>query len=158
MPIEVDIIFHPEMGSEEKRFLVSLARRVVKFTLEEEGWREKDAEVSVLFTDDDFIADLNQQYRGEAIPTDVLAFPMLDFDSDEEKIIIPGMPTILGDIVISLDAASRQAEANNVPLRQELALLLTHGTLHLLGYDHDNPQKEAIMWERQDQILKKLNI
>jgi probable rRNA maturation factor len=158
VPIEVDIIFKSDMANQEKEFLTSFAKRVVKFALQKEGRREKDNEVSVLFTDDDFIADLNQQYRGEGTPTDVLAFPMMDFEDAEDEIIIPGMPNVLGDVVISLDTASRQAETNGVPLRRELALLLIHGTLHLLGYDHDDPQKEANMWARQEEILRQLNV
>ncbi len=158
LPIEVDMILKSDMGKKEMEFLVSFARRVVKFTLQKEGLREKDNEVSVLFTDDDFISDLNEQYRGEGTPTDVLAFPMMDFEDAENEIVTPGMPNVLGDIVVSLDTAASQAEAHGVPLRQELALLLIHGTLHLLGYDHDNPQKEADMWARQEEILRKLNV
>ncbi|HHY18193.1 MAG TPA: rRNA maturation RNase YbeY [Firmicutes bacterium] len=158
MSIEIDVLLESEIGKRQREFLVSTARDVVRFTLKKEGRDVQNSEVSVLFTGDDFIADLNKQYRDENGPTDVLSFPMLEFDSEIEEINIPGLPDMLGDIVISLETASRHADAHEKTLRQELALLLVHGTLHLLGYDHDEPQKEAVMWARQDEILKALNI
>jgi probable rRNA maturation factor len=158
LSIEIDVLLESEIGKRQREFLVSTARDVVRFTLKKEGRDVQNSEVSVLFTGDDFIADLNKQYRDENGPTDVLSFPMLEFDSEIEEINIPGLPDMLGDIVISLETASRHADAHEKTLRQELALLLVHGTLHLLGYDHDEPQKEAVMWARQDEILKALNI
>lgn len=110
-------------------------------------------EVSVLYTDDPFIRELNQQYRGENTPTDVLSFAMM---SPEEMDITFGLPEILGDIVISLDTAGRQAQERGVPLKEEVTLLLVHGCLHLLGYDHGNPKEEAIMWRKQLAALELL--
>jgi len=156
--IEIDVILESEISNSQREFLVSTAREVVRFALEKQGRDTQNSEVSVLFTGDDFIADLNKQYRDEDGPTDVLSFPMMEFDGDIEEVSIPELPDILGDIVISLDTASRQADAHGKTLREELALLLVHGTLHLLGYDHDEPQKEAVMWAHQDAILKALNI
>ncbi|QUL99479.1 MAG: rRNA maturation RNase YbeY [Candidatus Fermentithermobacillus carboniphilus] len=157
MGVVVDTIVNPELDREEEGFLRNLARRVVKLVLELEGRSDEDTEVSVLFTDDAFIADLNQQYRGVEGPTDVLAFPMMDFESEVDNTKIDGIPDMLGDIVISLETAKRQAEAQNKSPRQEIELLLVHGTLHLLGYDHDEPDREAIMWREQERILKALS-
>ncbi len=81
------------------------------------------AELSVLFTDDSGIKALNRQYLGKNRPTDVLSFPMDD-------------PSVIGDIVISVDRAREQSKEFGVSLNEELARLLVHGLLHLLGYDH----------------------
>jgi probable rRNA maturation factor len=157
MTVEVTTNLESGIGLRQKDFLTKLASRVVRFTLRREGVDLSNVQVSVLFTGDDFIASLNKRYRDEDGSTDVLAFPMSDDEDDIEPEESP-MPYMLGDIVISLDTAARQAESQGRPLRQELALLLVHGTLHLLGYDHDDPQEEAIMWAKQDAILKVLNI
>ncbi len=157
MTVEVTTNLESGIGLRQKDFLTKLASRVVRFTLRREGVDLSNVQVSVLFTGDDFIASLNKRYRDEDGSTDVLAFPMSDDEDDIEPEESP-MPYMLGDIVISLDTAARQAESQGRPLRQELALLLVHGTLHLLGYDHDDPQEEAIMWAKQDAILKALNI
>jgi probable rRNA maturation factor len=157
MTVEVTTNLESGIGLRQKDFLTKLASRVVRFTLRREGVDLSNVQVSVLFTGDDFIASLNKRYRDEDGSTDVLAFPMSDEEDDIEPEESP-MPYMLGDIVISLDTAARQAESQGRPLRQELALLLVHGTLHLLGYDHDDPQEEAIMWAKQDAILKVLNI
>lgn len=157
MGVIVDIVVNPELTKEEKNFLIGLAKTVVGLVLEMEGWDNENTEVSVLFTDDEFIAELNEQYRGEKGPTDVLSFPMKDFESEVDSTQIEGIPDMLGDIAISLDTARRQAEALNISLRKEIEMLLVHGTLHLLGYDHDEPGKEAVMWRKQERILKALN-
>jgi len=153
----VDIIVNPELTKEEENFLTGLAKTVVGLVLEMEGWDNDNTEVSVLFTDDEFIAELNEQYRGEKGPTDVLSFPMKDFESEVDSTRVEGIPDMLGDIAISLDTARKQAEALNMSLRKEIEMLLVHGTLHLLGYDHDEPGKEAVMWRKQERILKALN-
>ncbi len=87
-----------------------------------------DAELSVLLTDDDGIHELNRQHRQKDKPTDVLAFAM-----DES---VPDPAGILGDVVISLDTAERQARSRRRPLIEEVRFLLAHGVLHLVGYDH----------------------
>jgi len=92
-----------------------------------------DPEISVVLCDDPFIQTLNAEYRGKDRPTDVLSFAQEDAD-------------ILGDIVISLPTAARQAEAAGWPLESEIALLGIHGLLHLLGYDDETA---AGAWEMQ---------
>jgi len=158
MAVEVTMNLERETSSNQREFLARIASEVIRFTLKSEGRGFAGSEVSVLFTGDGFIASLNKKYRNEEGPTDVLSFPMMDFDCEGCEPGISEIPDMLGDVVISLDTAARQAESHGRPLRRELALLLVHGTLHLLGYDHDEPQKEAIMWARQDAILKALNI
>ena len=92
-----------------------------------------DPEISLVFCDDPFIQDLNAEYRHKNKPTDVLSFAQED-------------PEFLGDIVISLPTAARQAEAAGWPLEHEIALLGVHGLLHLLGFDDET---EAGAWEMQ---------
>ncbi|MGQ9631248.1 MAG: rRNA maturation RNase YbeY [bacterium] len=102
------------------------------------------AEVSVLLTDDEEIRSLNRRYRGVDRPTDVLAFAMGECRSAAPD-------DILGDVVISVDTAQRQAEELGHSLERELEILLIHGILHLLGYDHDADGGE--MAEREAKIL-----
>jgi probable rRNA maturation factor len=108
--------------------LVALART----TLVGEG--RPDVELSLSFVDEDEIADLHVRYLGEPGPTDVLAFPQ-----DDER--------LLGDVVISPAVAARAAHGD---VEAELRLLLVHGILHLLGYDHEEPEERAAMWARQE--------
>lgn len=92
-----------------------------------------DPEISLVFCDDPFIQKLNAEYRGKDKPTDVLSFAQDD-------------PALLGDIVLSVPTAVRQAAAANWPLDSEIALLAVHGLLHLLGFDDET---EAGAWEMQ---------
>ena len=94
-------------------------------------------EISVLLTDDKKIQELNKTYRGQNKPTDVLAFPQNEL---KEK----GLNNyLLGDVVISTVTAQRQSTQHELSLEEELILLLTHGILHLLGYDHEKSDEEA---------------
>lgn len=158
MGIEIDTITNPELDKATEERLSLLARSAVNAVLALEGFKSDAAEVSVLFTDDTFIAELNQQYRGVLGPTDVLSFAMMDAEDEIGTTRVPGIPDVLGDVVVSLETAGRQALAQGKTLDQEVALLLVHGALHLLGYDHDEPEKEAVMWRRQDEVLKQLNL
>ena len=152
MTVEVTTNLLSEISPRQMGFLKKLASRVIRYTLRREGVDSRKVQVSVLFTCDDFIASLNKRYRDEDGSTDVLAFPMSDDEDDIEPEESP-MPYMLGDIVISLDTAARQAESQGRPLRQELALLLVHGTLHLLGYDHMTEEDKKIMRQREEELL-----
>lgn len=104
-------------------------------------------EVSIVFTTDSDIQALNKNYRAKDKPTDVLSFSLL------EGAPIPTQS--LGDVVISLDTAERQAKVLGVPLDDELLRLLIHGLLHLIGYDHENVPKEEAnrMKAREDELF-----
>jgi probable rRNA maturation factor len=123
--------------------------RAVEATLMAEGHPE--SEVSVVVTSDEVLAELNQRFRGVAGPTDVLSFaaqePAPGFVS------APEAANYLGDVLIALPFAKRQASEIGRDLADELLLLAVHGTLHLLGYDHAEPAEEIQMWARQDEIL-----
>lgn len=119
-----------------------------------------DAQISFTFTDNESIREINREYRGIDKATDVLSFPMLEFDgeTDAEYETEDGM-VLLGDIVISLERAQEQAEEYGHSMRRELAFLTAHSMLHLLGYDHvDDPEGERQMIEKQNAVLNALNI
>jgi len=127
----------------------AFARRVLKGPMVELA--PPAAEVSVLFTSDRRIRQLNRAYRNLDRPTDVLAFALTEGPDDPEE-----SKTCLGDIVVSLDAARRQARERGVAPRHEIALLLIHGLLHLLGHDHDEPNAERLMRAVEDGWLGRL--
>lgn len=118
------------------------------------------AELSVLLVDPVTMAGLHQRWLGEAGPTDVLAFPM-----DELRPPPPGsdradrggepgaVPGLLGDVVLCPDVASEQARAAQHSMADELEMLCTHGILHLLGYDHAEPEERATMFGLQNRLL-----
>jgi probable rRNA maturation factor len=108
------------------------------------------AECSVLLVDDEAMAALNASYRRVAGPTDVLAFPM------REGRFAGLAGELLGDVVISVETAARQA--GRAGLQAELALLLIHGILHLLGYDHGTPGERRTMWRKQGALLTALGL
>lgn len=110
------------------------------------------AELSVVLCDDDVMAPLNQEWRGKAGPTDVLSFPLDDGDDGDGGgfVLPPGMPRQLGDLVISVDTARRQADELGHDLHTELRVLVVHGLLHLLGYDHEQGEAEAAQMRSEE--------
>jgi len=108
------------------------------------------AELSVLLAGDALVHELNRDYRGTDAPTDVLSFAQ---EEGEAFAAADGAPRHLGDVVISLDTARRQAADAGVAFAAEVSHLLVHGVLHLLGYDHERPDDEALMRAREDAIL-----
>ena len=107
-----------------------------------------ERELSILFTDDAHMALLNERYLHRTGPTNVLAFPMLDGESPWFE------SQIMGDVVISLDTARREAASQEESLEETVSRLLVHGILHLLDFDHDRSAKEALrMEEEQERLL-----
>jgi probable rRNA maturation factor len=113
-----------------------------------------DAMLSVVITDDGEIQSLNRQFRGIDAPTDVLSFA--DDAPDGSFVTGAGEPPYLGDVVVAYPRAEEQAAAQGHSVDDELRLLIVHGVLHLLGYDHAMPKDEAAMWSRQETILMAL--
>lgn len=148
--IEVDDAYASEIDAGD------IARAVEK-TLHRQGMHS--AEVTVYITDDETVRDLNRQYRQIDAPTDVLSFASQESGgADAGNFVLPPelaaeMAAYLGDIVIAYPYAQRQAAGYNNPVASELRLLAVHGTLHLLGHDHDSPQSEAAMWAIQEEVL-----
>ncbi|HSG25505.1 MAG TPA: rRNA maturation RNase YbeY [Anaerolineales bacterium] len=110
-----------------------------------------DSEIGLQIIEDAQMQELNLQYMGINSPTDVLSFPVPFQNPDT------GNP-YLGDILISYPTAARQAEAAGHPVAEEISLLLVHGILHLLGYDHLTTEDKTAMWDIQDTILTALQI
>jgi len=114
---------------------------------------DEKTEISVLFTDDKFIRSLNNKYRGIDKSTDVLSFSLR-----EGSVKIPESESdkLLGDIIISVEAAQRQADNLNHSMEKELTVLLIHGLLHLTGYAHEEDKDYKIMREKESEILENL--
>ena len=126
-----------------------LLRRAILETLAYEGVEMDAPEVSMTFTDDEGIRELNRMHRGIDRATDVLSFPMFDFEDESEE-----LEGALGDIVISLERAQEQAETFGHSFEREVAFLCVHSMLHLLGYDHELGEEEDIdMRRRQSEIM-----
>ena len=115
--------------------------------------------VVVTITDDETVHALNLEYRGVDAATDVLSFPaVLPGGADTQDVVLPPelideVGVHLGDVVIAFPYAQRQAEYYGNSVAGELRLLAVHGTLHLLGYDHDTPQAQDAMWAAQNEVL-----
>lgn len=120
-----------------------------------ERLRGSQVEVAVTLVDDAAIADLNRNYRGIDAPTDVLSFAL---EEGEQGPLVEGAPLLLGDVVVSLPRAAAQAAAYGHSLERELAFLVVHGVLHLLGYDHDNADSEQKMQAEAEAVLAGLGL
>jgi probable rRNA maturation factor len=112
------------------------------------------AELSVLLVDVEYMTELNHRWMDGDGPTDVLAFPMDEGSVDHGPGEGGGEPALLGDIVLCPEVAAKQAAAVGHATIDELALLTVHGTLHLLGYDHAEPEEEAEMFGLQARLLE----
>lgn len=120
-------------------------------------------EVSVMFTDNEEIHALNKMHRGVDRATDVLSFPLLEYDEEGEVIDMSldyntSGELMLGDIVISLEKAREQAEEYGHSLKREVGFLTVHSMLHLFGYDHMTPEEEKQMFGFQREILEKMGL
>lgn len=113
-----------------------------------------ETSLTLVLTDNTEIRALNRQFRGVDTPTDVLAFGQEP--TDQPFVTAPDEPPYLGDIILSLSRAQEQAAEHGHSVEAELRLLIVHGVLHLLGYDHITPEQEIKMWARQDAILSTL--
>ena len=127
-----------------------------------------EASVSLLLTDDESIREINKEFREIDKSTDVLSFPALDFDvpgdfslikeNDSSYFDLETGELLLGDIMISLEHAHKQAEEYDHSFRREIAFLITHSLLHLCGYDHMEDGERLVMEEKQESILQGLGI
>ena len=138
----------------------ALVEQVVQKALE--TFVEEDYEVSISFVDNHEIRALNMQYRDKDAATDVLSFPLMEFEiteenyNNEEEFVQEDR--LLGDIVISLERAQEQAIEYGHSFERELAFLVVHGVLHLLGMDHEDEEQEIEMSKKQEEILQLLEL
>ena len=127
-------------------------RKAAQRLLREEG--PVRAEVSILLTDDEAVHAMNRDHRGVDSATDVLSFAFMDSVPGSPPMpTLPGQPVLLGDVIISLDTAMRQATALSISIEEELALLTVHGILHLLGYEDETAAGAEKMRLREQAIL-----
>ncbi|NAP01303.1 rRNA maturation RNase YbeY [Halomonas sp. MG34] len=145
------IDFHDSTNTVNSDY-IDMLQQLITFAAKEEKI-STEAEMSINFVDNDEIQELNRNYRQKDVPTDVISFAMQETVEGELNIVGDEMPLILGDIVISVDKAKEQAEDYNHSLARELAFLILHGFLHLLGYDHIRKEDEVVMFKRQEEIL-----
>jgi probable rRNA maturation factor len=152
MPEEVEIFVE-----EKFRGLVDedWAKRIAQTVLKAEEVAPP-YEVSLVFTDSETVRRLNRDYRGVDEPTDVLAFYMLSQnEADSSFALPPDGVTRLGEVIISYPQAVEQASEQGHSSERELALLIIHGILHLLGYDHEEVEEESKMRERERELLER---
>lgn len=152
-----------EMTPEVKR----LIEECVSKTLEMEGV-SIPVEVSILLVDDQQIHQLNRQYRGVDAPTDVLSFPMLEFEDDGQdrrdlqaalnEAGCNGQAVVLGDIVLSMERAQQQAQEYGHSFLREVGYLIVHGMLHLLGYDHEQEPQRIVMRQKEEHVMGMLGL
>jgi probable rRNA maturation factor len=158
-------------GADEQRDVeVDVERwvRLARHVLDDERVNERygnDVEMSLLFVDESTITELNARFLGGSGPTDVLAFPMDDElppggRQPDQGGRGPGAPadasdppTLLGDVVVCPTIAARQAEDRSIPAEEEMALLVVHGVLHLLDYDHADDEEAVVMRRREQELL-----
>ena len=127
---------------------------LAELVLREERYPDS-TELTVLFVDESEMSSYNARFLDRDEPTDVLAFPVEDLTAGEVPEIDPfGPPLILGDVIIAPTYVGRQAEDMEVSLEDEMALMVTHGILHLIGYDHQTDQEAKLMEGREAEILR----
>ena len=132
-----------------------LIRRCCHAVLELEEFKEP-VEISVTFTDNEGIRELNKQYRNIDAPTDVLSFPM--GENGEYDTNLETGAKILGDVVISVEKAVEQADAFGHSLQREIGYLTAHSVLHLLGYDHVENMEKVRMREKEEYVMEALGL
>lgn len=159
----IDLIIENEQDKEEwTEELQQTVEDVCNAVLDSEEC-DFDAQISLTLVDNEEIREINNEQRGIDRATDVLSFPMLEFDENGDCLDADyetdGDFIVLGDIVISMERAREQSKEFGHSFRREIAFLTAHSMLHLLGYDHvDDPEGERIMFAKQDAVLNGLGI
>ena len=142
---------------QQSAMLLGTLEQAAVLCLKEEGIPDERVEISLSFVSMEEIHQLNKMYRQVDRPTDVLSFPMIedfneiDWEDEEEEIL-------LGDVVICLEQAQKQAEEYGHSQMREIVYLFVHSVLHLLGYDHMTPEEAAVMEAKQAKALDELGI
>ena len=132
-------------------------REVVAITLSTQKI-DRPVELSLLITGDEEVHRLNREYRGIDATTDVISFALSENVADTEFVTPPDHVSRLGEVIISYPQAASQARENKQTIKAEMAWLVVHGLLHLLGYDHQDDKSEAIMRKREDRILREIEL
>ena len=142
------------IDKEFKKYVKSIwLRKIAKIVIAAEQVGTTKLEMSLVITGDEQIHELNLKYLAEDRPTDVLSFPTDEYPA---RLFTPGVDDVihLGDVIISYPTATRQAEEHKHPVSREITILLIHGILHLLGYDHAKPGEQRLMQHFESRALK----
>ena len=153
----VDIQFYNQT-SESVETYEAMITTVVNETIKQENLTNEMLECSFIFVDNEQIREINANYRQKDAVTDVITFAIEDEMPGEIKIQGIPLPRMLGDVFISLPRTREQAERYGHSFERELSFLAVHGCLHLLGYDHIEPEEEKIMFGKQEDVLNALGI
>lgn len=153
--VSVDIIVSREAGAwpEEAEWLAeraALAALVAALPAD-----HGPAELSVVLADDPLVQGLNRDYRGKDKPTNVLSFPL---SGDDGPLAEPGVPILLGDVVLAWETLTREAAEQGKPLADHLTHLVAHGVLHLLGHDHETDAEAEAMERLEVAVLARLGV
>lgn len=148
--LELDLMDETNSLSEET---IALVGKVLQSAGDQLAVKD-GCEVSVTFVTNDAIQEINKTYRHKDVPTDVISFAMEEMGEGEIAVIDADIPTMLGDIIISVERATEQAESYQHSFERELCFLAVHGFLHLLGYDHETEEQEKEMFGLQETILQ----
>ena len=148
--LELDLMDETNSVPEE---IIALVSKVLQSAGEQLSVKE-GSEVSVTFVTNDAIQEINKTYRHKDVATDVISFAMEEMGEGEVEIMNADIPPMLGDIIISVERATEQAESYAHSFERELSFLAVHGFLHLLGYDHGTEEQEKEMFGLQESILQ----
>ena len=148
----MDVLFENNTKEEVNYKLIE---NVISDALKYEGVSD-NTEISVTIVDNEEIRKINNKFRNIDRATDVLSFPLIDFDN--EDLPNDGSKIYLGDIIISIERAKEQANEYGHSLDREVGFLTAHSMLHLLGYDHMVPEEEKVMFAKQEEILSNLGL
>lgn len=132
--------------------------KVIGEVLKIEKVDEKKCEISISFVDEKKIRELNRNFRSIDKTTDVLSFPIEDFFNEDRKTLLKKPYLMLGDVVICLDVARKQAKELGHSFEREIMYLTCHSILHLLGYDHMEDEDKKIMRAREKEVMKNLGV
>lgn len=154
MHLALDLIDQTESLSTEN---LDLIEKMLHHAAQTEGI-DLGSELSVTFVNNEEIQQINNDYRGKNVPTDVISFAMEELGEGEMAIEVEGAPRMLGDIIISVERAKEQAADYGHSEERELGFLAIHGFLHLLGYDHMEEADEKEMTEKQEAILQSFGL
>ncbi|WP_075618118.1 rRNA maturation RNase YbeY [Paenisporosarcina indica] len=154
MYLSLDLIDKTESLNAED---LALIEKMLHHAAQAEGI-DLGSELSVTFVNNEEIQQINNDYRGKNVPTDVISFAMEELGEGEMAIEIEGAPRMLGDIIISVERAKEQAADYGHSEERELGFLAIHGFLHLLGYDHMEVADEKEMTEKQEAILQSFGL
>lgn len=160
MTLEIDLEADEEWDSSTDWRL--LARRAVESAISESAFPQlvdsrRTVELSVRLTNDEEVRNLNAKWRGKDRPTNVLSFPLAGPDEFHEA-NAPGPELMLGDVVLARGVCVREADEKGIPMERHATHLLVHGTLHLLGYDHQDDRSATEMERREARALAHLGI